>query len=77
MSILDQRAFILNTSLIVSRRLFVNEDDKIRINKLDVYHKDRIDLKNQLMQINIYFIFYFVLANKKTIFAFTFLKERV
>ncbi len=29
------------------------------------------------MQVNIYFIFYFVLANKKTIFAFTFLRERV
>jgi hypothetical protein len=28
------------------------------------------------MQMNIYFIFYFVSANKKTIFAFTFLRER-
>ena len=28
------------------------------------------------MQVDIYFTFYFVLANKKTIFAFTFLKER-
>jgi len=29
------------------------------------------------MQINIYFIFYFVLANKKTIFAFIIFKEKV
>jgi hypothetical protein len=29
------------------------------------------------MQVDIYFIFYSVSANKKTIFAFTFLRERV
>jgi len=51
-------------------------DDKIRINKPNIYHKDRIDLEDWLMQVNIYFTFYLVLANKKTIFASTFLRGR-
>jgi len=46
MSVLDQRASILSTSSLASRRLSIDEDDKIRINKLDVYHEDQIDLKN-------------------------------
>ncbi len=54
----------------------MSEDDKIRINKLDVYHEDRIDLEDWLMQVDIYFIFYPILANKKTIFTFTFLRGR-
>jgi len=46
MSVLKQRASILNTSSLASRRFSVDENDKIRINKLDVYYEDRIDLKN-------------------------------
>jgi len=76
MFVSGQRASISSTSLLASRRLSIDEDDKVRINKPDVYHENRIGLKNWLMQINIYFIFYSVSANKKTIFAFTFLRER-
>jgi hypothetical protein len=76
MFVLGQRASISSISSTASRRLSSDEDDKIRINKLDVYYEDRIDLKNWLMQMNIYFTFYSILANEKTIFAFTFLKER-
>jgi len=46
MFVSDQRASISSSNLTASRRLSVNEDDKIRINKLDVYYEDRIDLKN-------------------------------
>jgi len=46
MFILDQRASIPNTSLLTSRQSSIMKDDKIRINKLDIYHEDRIDLKN-------------------------------
>jgi len=46
MFVLNQRVFISNTSLIILRRLFINKDDNIRINKFNVYHKDQIDLKN-------------------------------
>jgi hypothetical protein len=46
MSVSGQRASILSTSLLASRRPSIDEDDKIRINKPDVYHEDRIGLKN-------------------------------
>ncbi len=46
MFILDQRAFILSTSLLILRRLLIIRDDKIKINKLNIYYKDYIDLKN-------------------------------
>jgi len=46
MCILDQRASILSTSLLASRQLLNIRDDKIKINKLDIYYEDRIDLKN-------------------------------
>ena len=46
MFVLDQRAFIPNISSLALRRSSNIRDDKIKINKLDVYHKDRIDLKN-------------------------------
>jgi len=76
MFVLGQRAPTPSNSSTASRRPSVGGDDKIRINKLDVYHGDRIDLKDWLMQVDIYFTFYLVLANKKTIFAFTFLRGR-
>ncbi len=46
MFVLNQRAFILNTSLLTLRRLLIIKDNKIKINKLDIYYKDCIDLKN-------------------------------
>ncbi len=46
MFVLNQRVSILNNSLITSRRLSINEDDKIRVNKSNVYYEDRIGLEN-------------------------------
>jgi len=46
MFILNQRASILNTSSLAFRRFFIEENDKIRINKSNVYYGDRIDLEN-------------------------------
>jgi len=46
MFVLDQRTSIPSTSSITLRRLSINKDDKIRINKSNVYHEDRIDLKD-------------------------------
>ncbi len=46
MSVLDQRVSTSSTSSLASRRFSIDEDDKIRINKSDVYYKDRIGLKN-------------------------------
>jgi len=46
MSILDQRTFILSTSLLALRQSSIIKDDKIRINKFNIYYEDCIDLKN-------------------------------
>ncbi len=46
MFVLNQRISISNNSLIALRRLSINEDDKIKINKLNVYYEDCIDPKN-------------------------------
>jgi hypothetical protein len=46
MFVSGQRASILSISLLASRQLSNMKDDKIRINKLDVYHEDYIGLKN-------------------------------
>jgi len=76
MSVSGQRAPIPSTSSTASRRPSDGGDDKIRINKPDVYHGDRTGLEDWLMQVDIYFTFYLVPANKKTIFASTFLRGR-
>ena len=46
MFVLDQRASTSNINLLALRRLFVDGNDKIRINKSNVYYEDRINLKN-------------------------------
>jgi len=46
MFILNQSASILNTSSLVLRRLLIIKDDKIRINKSNIYYEDRINLKD-------------------------------
>ncbi len=46
MFVLDQRASISNTSSLALRRFSIDEDDKIRINKPNIYYEDRIGLKN-------------------------------
>jgi hypothetical protein len=76
MSVSGQRVSTPSSSSTASRRPSTDEDDKIRVNKPDIYHEDRTGLEDWLMQVDIYFIFYSVSANKKTIFASTFLRGR-
>ncbi len=46
MSILNQRVSISNISSLALRRLSIDKDNKIRINKPNIYYEDRINLKN-------------------------------
>jgi len=46
MFILNQRVFISNINLLVLCQLLIIKDNKIKINKFDIYYKDCIDLKN-------------------------------
>ena len=50
---------------------------KIKINALNKYYEDRTKLKNWITQIEIYFTFYLVSKNKKTLLTFIFFRERV
>ncbi len=46
MFILNQRVSILNTSSLALRRSSIMKNDKIKINKLNIYYEDYIDLEN-------------------------------
>ncbi len=46
MFVLSQRVSILSTSLLASRRLSIIKNDKIKINKFNIYYKDCIDLED-------------------------------
>jgi len=46
MFVLNQRVSISNNSSIALRQLFIDKDNKIKINKSNVYHENCIDLKN-------------------------------
>ena len=60
------------------RALKIDDDDikKIKINKLDLYYKDRMTLKDWFTQMKIYLLFNSVEKNRKTLFVFIFLRER-
>ena len=66
---------IFNFSDFTARDTF--NDDKIKINKFDVYHENRNELKSWLIQIKIYFKFNSVSNNKKMFFAIIYFKKRV
>jgi len=46
MFVLNQRVSILNTNSLASRQSSIIKNDKIKINKLNIYYEDRINLKN-------------------------------
>ncbi len=46
MFVLGQRASISSTNLLASRQSSIMKDDKIRINKPNIYHEDRTSLKD-------------------------------
>ena len=52
------------------------DNDKIKVNKIDLYYEDRVTLEDWLTQIKIYLLFNSVKKNRKTLFIFTFLRER-
>lgn len=63
-------------STTTQRRSTFSDDDKIKVNKPDTYHGDRNGLDDWLTQVDVYFAFNSVPADKKTLFASTFLRGR-
>ena len=66
---------IFNFNSFTARDTF--NDDKIKINKFDVYHENRNELKSWLIQMKIYFEFNSISNNKKIFFAIIYFKKRV
>ena len=52
-------------------------DNKVKVNKLDVYKGERDELNDWLIQMKLYFAFNSISKNQKTLFAFIYLRERV
>ena len=66
---------IFNFNNFTARDTF--NDDKIKINKFDVYHENRNELKLWLIQMKIYFKFNLISNNKKIFFAIIYFWKRV
>ena len=60
------------------RATIINDDDirKIKVNKPDLYYGDRMTLKDWFTQMKIYLLFNSVEKDRKTLFVFTFLREK-
>ena len=67
-----------STSSSTTNQMRIDSDnDKVKVNKPDIYHGDRNKLDNWLTQVDVYFAFNHVPKGKKTLFASTFLRDRV
>ena len=60
----------------IQKRFIIFDDDKIKINKLDIYHKNRNELNDWFTQIDVYFVFNRMSDNKQILFAFIFLRKK-
>ena len=76
MSVSGQRTSTPSTIGNTQHQTTTTDDDKVRVNKPDVYHGDRNGLDDWLTQVDIYFTFNNVPTAKKTLFASTFLRGR-
>ena len=79
MSVSGQRNSAISSfseSTTAQRRSTIFDDDKIKINKPDIYHGDRNGLNDWFTQVDVYFAFNKMSDDKQTLFAFTFLRGR-
>ena len=79
MSIVEQRDIFSFSSSAAVRNTIKNKtsvnDDRIKINRLDIYHENRNELNAWLIQMKIYFEFNDI-SKKKILFAITYLRKR-
>ena len=79
MFVINQRNQIISSFsklTIIQRRLIMNDDDKIKINKSNIYHENRNELNDWFTQIDVYFVFNKMSNDKQTLFVFIFLRDR-
>ena len=79
MSVSNQRNSIISSfseSTTAQKRFIIFDDDRIKINKSDIYHEDRNELNDWFTQVDVYFAFNQIISNKQILFAFIFFKKR-
>ena len=54
----------------------IAHSDKVKVNKPNIYKGERDELNDWLIQMKLYFAFNSISKNQKTLFAFTYLRER-
>ena len=60
----------------IQKRFIIFDDDKIKINKSDIYHETRNELNDWYTQIDVYFAFNQMINNKQILFVFIFFRKR-
>ena len=79
MSVSSQRNSAISSfseSTTIQRRFIIFDDDRVKINKSDIYHEDRNELNDWFTQIDVYFAFNQIINSKQILFAFIFFKKR-
>ena len=65
-----------NIISIATPRTNNHSNDRVKTNKFDVYKGERDELNDWLIQMKLYFAFNSISKNQKTLFAFTYFKEK-
>ena len=77
MFVQKSRNFVSSTSNFTTNQMRIDfDDDKIKINKFDIYYENRNQLNNWLTQFDMYLTFNHIFKSKKALFAFIFLKDK-
>ena len=80
MSVSNQRNSITSSFsefTTAQKRFIIFDDDKIKINKFNIYHENRNELNDWFTQVDVYFVFNQIISNKQILFAFIlFLKKK-
>ena len=78
MFVQESRNFVSSTSNSTTNQMRIDFDnDKIKINKLDIYHEDRNELNNWLTRFDMYSTLNHVLKSKRALIASIFLENRI
>ena len=77
MFVQESRNFVSSTSNFTTNQMRIDfDDDKIKINKFDIYRENRNQLNNWFARFNVYSTLNHVSKSKKASFVSTFFKDR-
>ena len=79
MSVSNQRNSAISNfsrSTTTQKRFIIFDDDKVKINKFDIYHENRNELNDWFTQVDVYFAFNQIISNKQILFAFIFFRKK-